>query len=160
MRKKYLLQQNISLFEQLNSARWEISSLTSDLEAANKRIEELSKALETQKTAQEETQSQKSVAIENLEKKIVSIDSVTDFAAEVIGQIVVDSTKYANELTNDGEVRYKELVNLILGRTEVAKSEILSVVSEDISFDQKKEKINVIKEDAFEYFKSVMAQRS
>ena len=52
----------------------------------------------------------------------------------------------------------KELLNLILGRTEVAKAEILKTVSSDIAFDEKKAKIDAEYESAKDYFESVIRQ--
>ena len=65
----------------------------------------------------------------------------------------------ARTLTVGGETRYIELVNLILGRAEVAKSEILAIVSLEEDFFVKKERIDGVFEKSKEYFESVMAQR-
>ena len=51
------------------------------------------------------------------------------------------------------------MVNLILGRTEVAKSEILKIISLDISLEEKKELINEQYKSAEDYFISVEAQK-
>ena len=49
-----------------------------------------------------------------------------EYGAKVIGQIVVSAAEYSNKLTIGSNSSQKELVNLILGKTEVAKSEILA----------------------------------
>lgn len=87
-----------------------------------------------------------------------AIDSDVDYGASVIGKIVVSAANYSNRLTAGGETKYRELVNLILGRTEVAKADILSAVTSDNGFDTKKAAIDLIYEQACEYFESVMAQ--
>ena len=63
-------------------------------------------------------------------------------------------------LTADGETKYKELVNLILGRTEVAKSEILAITKKEISEEQKQAEITAVKDNTVEYFGLVMAQKN
>lgn len=85
-------------------------------------------------------------------------DSDVDYGASVIGKIVVSAANYSNRLTVGGETKYRELVNLILGRTEVAKADILSAVTSDNGFDTKKAAIDLIYEQTCEYFESVMAQ--
>ena len=97
-----------------------------------------------------------------LEKKMTSkanLSEETVYAGSVIGKIVVSAAKYCNLLTTLPENSMtKEQVNLILGRTEVAKSEILRELSKDTDFEEKKAAITALKESAEEYFKGVMAQ--
>ena len=52
----------------------------------------------------------------------------------------------------------KELVNLILGKTEIAKAEILSAIDNDDSFEVKCAKIDQIAAVTKEYFESILAQ--
>ena len=156
MRKKDLLNQNMSLFEQLQKAKLEISRMRKEIALKNKVIVSLQKKTgdcieENEPDLQSESNGQQEI-------KPVEIPQDVEYGAEVIGKIVVSATDYSNKLTAGGETKYRELVNLILGRTEVAKSDILSVISTDESIDVKKEKINSVMEDTLEYFESVMAQ--
>ena len=82
-----------------------------------------------------------------------------EYGAQTIGKIVLSATQYSNMLTADGQTGYKELLNLILGRTEVAKAEILDITACDSEFSVKKHMIDDVYEQALEYFESVMAQR-
>ena len=90
----------------------------------------------------------------------ITLEPECEYGAKIIGQIVVDATTKCNSLTLDGDTGNRELVNLILGRTEVAKAEILKIVSSDISLEDKKNKIDLEKNETVDYFGSVMAQKN
>ena len=156
MRKKFLIQQNLALFEQLQKAQLEANELKSRLEDYDKKIAELVAALESRKKA-EATE-----PLKKLEEKIITNANIkpdVDYGAKVIGEIVVLATKHSNELTEGGDNTFRELVNLILGRTEVAKADILNIVSSEDGIAVKTAKIDAVKAETEEYFKSVMAQR-
>lgn len=78
--------------------------------------------------------------------------------SQTIGDIIIKATGYINRLDESGYPNKKELVNLILGRTEIAKAEILNIVSSGVSFDSKKELMNTQFNEALEYFKSILEQ--
>ncbi|MBP3706928.1 MAG: hypothetical protein J6J13_06770 [Clostridia bacterium] len=157
MRKKQLLNQNISLFEQLQREKANNMQLIRENERLKEKNSQLKNALENlgEDIATQVTPLQK------IEQKVVesAVDSQTQYACDVIGKVVVSSAEYSNKLTDGGETRYIELVNLILGRAEVAKAEILSLVLSDDDFSIKKEKMDTVLEKTQEYFKSIMAQR-
>ncbi|MCQ2440809.1 MAG: hypothetical protein MJ076_02790 [Clostridia bacterium] len=153
MRKKDLLNQNMSLFEQLQKAKLEISRMRKEIALKNAEIESLKK-----KTGNCVAEIECKEQPKEDNKKSEELPQDVEYGAEIIGKIVVSATDYSNKLTAGGETKYRELVNLILGRTEVAKSDILSVISTDEIIDWKKEKINGIMENTLEYFESVMAQ--
>lgn len=81
------------------------------------------------------------------------------YAADRIGELVIESAKCSNALTEGGNTAYMELVNLILGKTEVSKAEILSIAKQDLPVEVKKQKMDAVKASTVEYFESVMAQR-
>ena len=64
----------------------------------------------------------------------------------------------SNRLGEMGKTNTKELLNLILGRTEVAKAEILNIVSSNMSFAGKVQSIDSVANEANEYFQSVLEQ--
>lgn len=82
-----------------------------------------------------------------------------DYGAECIGRIVRLAAEYSNKLSCGGETKYKELINLILGHTEVEKSNILDIVLSDSNIDDKIRMIDSCEKSAKEYFESVMAQK-
>lgn len=101
-----------------------------------------------------------SAPLKALEEKVLNsaVNRETEYGASVIGEIVVSAAKNCNRLTSEPSAEKRELVNLILGRTEVAKAEILKIVSAEDTFESKKNSIIREKTAAEDYFQSVMAQ--
>lgn len=158
MRKKLLLLQNNQLFDRLSGAETEIQRLKKELNEREAQINELKKENERLLSKLNATE-----PLKTLEAKVVKQASVTpevEYGASVIGKTVIEAAKACNKLTADGMADgAKELINLILGRTEVAKAEILNIVSSADSFDVKKQKMDAQLEGAADYFGSVLAQR-
>lgn len=156
MRKKKLLIQNTALFEQLQNANLSVTRLKREIAERDAEIARLKKQLDTAEKGKEPT------PLQNLEQKVTAHTSVADdfdYGAEIIGKIVVEAARLSNKLTGvDAGTNAKELVNLILGRTEVAKSEILNIVSTNVDFEAKRKAIDEQYNMAIEYFSSVMAQ--
>lgn len=107
-----------------------------------------------------ETATALSKPMKQLEEKVktIALNRETEYGAMIIGEIVVSAARYCNRLTREPSENAKELVNLILGRTEVAKAEILKLISENCDFEAKKDKIIREKAAAEDYFQSVAAQ--
>ena len=81
------------------------------------------------------------------------------YGTRMIGRTVLEAARYCNRLTGDGSnPSAKELVNLILGKTEVVKAEMLHIILSQKSVDQKKAEIDAQFEQAKDYFESVMRQ--
>ncbi len=159
MRKKKLIEQNLSLFEQLQKTQGEIAELKRMLNKSNQEISALKGKLAEPKA--EEKTTAVTEPMHRLEEKVITNASLkpdVEYGALVIGKIVVAAAEYSNKLTVGGDESKKELVNLILGKTEVAKAEILAVVEGNDSFDVKCAKIDQILVVSKEYFESVIAQ--
>lgn len=157
MRKKVLIEQNLSLFEQLQKAHLEINELKKTIKDYDEKMAKLESELEQLRSVKEEP----TAPLKKLEEKVIANANLkpdVEYGAKIIGEIVVSATNYSNSLTAGGESAHRELVNLILGKTEVAKSEILNIVSGEASLDAKQSQIDAVRDDAEEYFKSVMAQ--
>ena len=155
MRKKTLLAQNISLFEQLEQLRAQNA-------LKDKKIKELEEKLATL-TAKKEEEPPKTQTepLRRLEERIASYKKLQpdyEYASDVIGELVVSSANGSNTLTAGGNTEHRELVNLLLGRTEVAKAEILAIVTGEGDFEEKKSKIDAVREETLDYFSSVLAQ--
>lgn len=157
MRKKELLRLNGELFSKLETARAELEEKT----AENKKLAEKINALNAEIDRLREKKAEEN-PLKNLEKKVigrVDLPNDKEYGASVIGKIVIEATMYCNRLTNSPEDNAnKELVNLILGRTEVAKAEILKAVSGSLDFESKKTIIDNEFSQAVDYFESVLAQ--
>lgn len=112
----------------------------------------------------EETETQPQMTVEETvveEKKTVQlpITKEQEYGAAVIGKIVLESAQCCNRLTSNGDNRHKELVNLILGRAEVAKGEVLDIVSAKVDFSEKQKMMDACCVEALEYFANVMRQK-
>ena len=159
MRKKKLIEQNLSLFEDLQKTQREISELKKLLSENANEIKSLKAQLDKAKEAEPEVTVTE--PMRRLEEKVISNATLKpdmEYGAKVIGQIVVSAAEYSNKLTVGGDDSRKELVNLILGKTEMAKAEILSVIQTDDGFDVKCAKMDQIAAVSKEYFESVLAQ--
>lgn len=165
MQKKKLIEQNMYLFERLQKSQREIAELKNQLEKSNEKISVLKAQLEKSKEEKVAEVVEPVVVVteplRRLEEKVIAsapLKSDVEYGAVVIGKIVVSAAEYSNKLTLGGDDSKKELINLILGKTEVAKAEILTVVESNESFDVKCAKIDQIATVAKEYFESVVAQ--
>lgn len=159
MRKKKLIEENLSLFENLQKTRLELNELKRLL---SKNAQEISD-LKTQLQQKNEPKTEVSVTepMRRLEEKVITNATLKpdmEYGAKIIGNIVVSAAEYSNKLTIGGDDSKKELVNLILGKTEIAKAEILAVIESGDSFEIKCEKIDQIALVAKEYFENVLAQ--
>lgn len=155
MRKKLLLEQNIQLFDRLTAAESEIRRLKKELEEEKRRTA----ALKEENARLTENKGSTAAPLKMLEAKVIKqagITPDTDYGAAVIGKTVVAAAKYCEQLkTRDNA---KELINLILGRTEVAKAEILNIVTTDNADEDKRRLIDEQLALAEDYFASVTAQ--
>lgn len=157
MRKKDLIQQNLTLFETLQKTKSELNELKKQVDDYSEQI----KFLKDQLTKSEEEQPTVTEPMRRLEEKVITnamIKPDIEYGAKVIGQIVVAAAEHSNNLTLGGDSTHKELINLILGKTEIAKSEILSITETADSFEVKCAKMDQIAAVTKEYFKSVAAQ--
>ena len=145
-----LYSQNMDYTSQIKELKKEISTLEDEISKLTAERDELLK------------KSNITNPLKKLEEKVTSQAELSDdtlYGSSVIGKIVVSATKHCNNLTSDhnGETT-KELVNLILGRTEIAKAEILKTLSSDLNTEEKKKAIEEQKKSAEDYFHSVIAQ--
>ncbi len=156
MKKKDLISQNSSLFFKNDELQGKYNKLKAENESLKAKNVELIKEAESIKA---ELESHK--ATPNLPERIeYSFPQELNFAAKIIGEIVVEATMKCNSITRDINTENRELVNLILGRTEVAKAEILKITALDLTEEDKKAKIDNEKTNALDYFLSVLAQKA
>lgn len=157
MRKKKLLKLSEDLFNRLDASQIALDEAKKENRQLKEKIETLEKEIEDLKKA--EVQSEPLKQLEEKMKKQADFPLDTEYASQTIGKIVISAATYCNKLTAISESNdAKELINLILGRTEIAKAEILKIVSENTDFLLKKELIDAQKNSAEDYFNSVMAQ--
>lgn len=154
MRKKAIIAQNLELFEQIEKLRGECVD-------KDKKIEALEAKINALKDKGDVPHEVADTPLKKLEQKVVNTAKYgpdVEYASEVIGKLVLESANGSNMLTSGGNTENRELVNLLLGKTEVAKAEILAVVSSGGDFEEKKAKVDAIKDETLDYFSSVLAQ--
>ena len=155
MRKKLLLEQNIQLFDRLTAAEGEIKRLKNELEEEKRKAA----ALKEENARLSENKGAATAPLKILEAKVIKqagITPDTEYGAEGIGKTVVAAAKYCEQLKTRENA--KELINLILGRTEVTKAEILNIVTADTADEEKRRLIDEQFAAAEDYFASVTAQ--
>jgi DNA-directed RNA polymerase subunit F len=88
----------------------------------------------------------------------IKTDNPIDYGAKTIGKIVISAAQYCNKIAALNTADSKELVNLILGRTEVAKAEILKILELEEDPEAARKLIEQEKNATEDYFNSVRAQ--
>ena len=88
------------------------------------------------------------------ETEIVSVDYGTgvDMASEAIGTVVLKCSELCAHFAEAGGPNAKDLINLALGRTEVFKSEALSVIEAIDDITEISTELNKRMENTFDYF--------
>lgn len=146
--------------EKINALNLELENTRIENEALSAQIKSFEirvKAIAAEKFAQK-LQPVAEIPKENL-KPECEITPERELGAKVIGRIIVNAAKYCNKLTSVKEGQnVKELINLVLGRTEVAKAEILNIVTSKNSLEEMKAKVSKEEADAEDYFESVLGQ--
>ena len=178
MNKKQYIELSQDLQERLHveknitkELKIENSKLTDENNDLNAQLNQLrGRIAELEKAAAEEVVQIEEVTCEVTEDKPeepkaeVSEPELSDgmsAGAKIIGKIVLSSAEYCNALSGAAAPQNaKELLNLILGRTEVAKAEILRISALDIPYDEKLKAMEQELTAAEDYFKSVMAQKN
>ncbi len=162
MNSKLLIKQNRELFDKLQIANLNCRRLTEENVALKEKIQFLTEQLANKKEEAvikaEEAVVTDEVVTETVEEEKVELSPEIEYGSKIIGEIVMSATYHSNLLGTAGKDNLKELLNLILGRTEVAKSQILNIVSSDVSIENKMQMIDSERDDAIEYFKSIMEQ--
>ncbi len=94
-----------------------------------------------------------------MEEKTIITEEM-EIGAKIIGKTVIEATKICNHITEKSGEDSKELVNLVLGRCEVLKAEILAICCCEVSFEQKVSMMESEQATAIDYFNSILAQIS
>ena len=163
MTKSQLIKQNKELFEKIQyitvsnkRLKDENAALKEKNEILLRRLSEAAKPAEVLPNT--ETSNEENSAEVNEEKAEVILSPETEYGSQIIGEIVMQSVTYSNLVAERGKPNKKELINLILGKTEVAKSEILNISLSDASLENKFAMMDSQLNDTIEYFKSVLEQ--
>ena len=87
-------------------------------------------------------------------------DDALEYGANVIGKITVESAKFCDKITSKGGNNTRELLGLIMGKSEVCKNDILSIAMSDAENENKLQLIDAQYNEALDYFKSVVEQNN
>ena len=171
MRKKILLEQFDLLTESYEKCFFELSELKKEKEKLLERINVLENKLAQEQdlgfnvgcdSFEQIEESQENHETQPVEEKADTstpvIDDAMEYGAKIIGNIIVESAKYCDMLTNKPSENTKDLINLIMGKSEICKSEILTIAIGEMDYNTKRELIDSQANDAMDYFKSVLAQ--
>ena len=175
--KKVKLIENIELLsERLQKADSVIKGLKTELSEKDREISTLKNRvfeLENQIALKEE---EKEVFEEKTEEKCeqtpVSMDfqsislneakeadgDINEYAVKAISTIVTESVKINCTLASVNGENRKELINLVLGRCEVAKEEISNLLATGLDKEGIRAAIDKEKASALEYFSAVLGQ--
>lgn len=152
MRKKKIIEQNAILFTNIEELKSKIKDLEEELKAANEQIESLK--AENERAKEKETPSS---PMETVKEKVVSaVFNAKEYGAKAIGKIVVSASEITSGLSGAKAI---EIINLVLGKAEVAKAEILNIVSDDRDDKQKKMTIDSVVEKTRDYFKTAVKKK-
>ncbi len=83
-----------------------------------------------------------------------------EYGAVIIGKITVESAKCCDVITKNGGNDVKELLSLVMGKSELAKAEILNIAMSEDGDTVKREKIDAMLLETTDYFKSVSEQNT
>ena len=173
MNKKKLLEYNHGLFQELENIKASAEALQKENALLRKSITELENENKLLKNfcfengadkAYEQFNSDNSFSTETKsiyppKKHKIKLPPMTDYAASIIGKIVVSAAKKCNILSSaQDNPDTKDLINLLLGRTEISKAEILKIISTEDEISIIKNLIDQEHSSAEDYFESVMAQ--
>ena len=177
MKKKDLINKMVELIEAMNSLQRQLNSVKTENKELRDRVTALENAAkesvktqpepavipETAKgfTVDENALDEPETVEEAPEITVNAVplkDSVVEYAAVAIGKVVQESIKYANLISTSTSPNKKEVLNLIMGKAEVAKAEIFVITEGLLSDENKKELIDAQCAEALDYFKSAYAQ--
>ena len=152
MRKKDLMSQNRTLIQKNRELNLEIKELKNSLNEKELQIKELEK-IPCEDKSNFDNDNKVTTS-----KSVKPYTEETSAAAKAIGRIVVLCASYLNKLSGTSYSDKKELVNLILGKCESSKAEILSAATSGLSSDETLSVMDNIYKDTEEYFKNILAQ--
>ncbi len=172
MRKKDLFEQNTVLYNRLQSVSAELdkykklySENISEINTLRKQLADMETQINSEKEQKAEIPTEANEAEISTPKTNtyvpltdVVLEDVMQYGAAIIGKIVLEGTKANNSFADKPNEYSKDLINLVLGKTEVCKSSIYEICKSDASDDSKKTEIDKVYKDAIDYFNSLYKQ--
>ena len=88
----------------------------------------------------------------------IKLEDTSAYGAEIIGKIVLEGTKISNLAAEKQSELSADVINLILGKTEVCKAKIYDICNSQIEDSKKKELLDALLSECLDYFSSLSAQ--
>ncbi len=169
-----MLLQNAALFDELQQTKIKLKKLSDELNVISadnsslkfenkllsEKVERLQAKIENLDTAPNSYNTSINLddGTHNAAKNLEKINDKFDLGSKTIGRIVVESAKAINALSSADEETLKTLSNMIVCKSELAKSEVLSICESDAPENTKNDMLESVVSDASDYFKSILAQ--
>ncbi len=153
------------LYDNLKDETQKLNTRLKELEEKNKyllsRVSELVKENEDLKSNASDEIRDEAAAQAAQAPKAAKTEPSPDFeyGAKAIGKILISAASACNSLSakSDNPIT-KELINLILGKSEAAKADVLKIIRCESELEIKKEMIDKVVNSSQEYFINVRAQ--
>lgn len=167
VRKKDLFEQNTVLFNRLQSVTAELEKYKKLYDENIKEINALRRELaniEIEKAKDDDLTNAESVLKEVVPEQQsntladVVIDGSMEYGAKIIGKIILEGTRISNDVAQSPNEYSKDIINLVLGKTEVCKSQIYDICKGDFAEDIMRQKVDEVYKDAVDYFNSLNNQ--
>ena len=168
VKKKDLFEQNTVLYNRLQTVSAELKKYK-ELYAQNiAEINSLRKTLAEMETnmqvADKVSQLAENKVLENKAEysspvvEVPKLEPVAEYGAEIIGKIVLEGTKLSNLFAENNNSFSVDLINLVLGKTEVCKSSIYDICHSEKDETEKRQLIDSIYNECIDYFGGLTKQ--
>ena len=176
MKTKELINKMVELIDAINSLESQLNEVKKDNAEIRAKLTEVEANLQNKTPVFEENtsiaregfktyediaelQAETEQGTVNISANVVPLeDNILEYGSVTIGKVVQESIKYANLISASASENKKEVLNLIMGKAEVVKSEIFTITDGDLSPEVKKELIDTQYAEAIDYFKSAYGQ--
>lgn len=173
MKKKELFEQNSVLYNRLQSALRELekykqlySENISEINTLRRKLAELETELSVmleEKNKQESRETKRPEPVLPEKTALVTdeaecLDDAMRYGADVIGKIIRDGTRINNTFAEGSNALSIDLINLVLGKTEVCKAQIYELCRSEKPIDELKKQIDGIYTECADYFDSIVKQ--
>ncbi|MEE0946325.1 MAG: VanZ family protein [Acutalibacteraceae bacterium] len=147
------LVKSVERAEKTESQEVEVDSGESDTKESDEIVEVI-------QTAEQETVKEIEVPVDEKpeDKSCDEEKTIKEYCIKAISKIISESVKVSCALATANSEKQKELLNLSLGRTEVAKEEISCLSETELPFEELKECVDKQVADTLEYYKNILSQ--
>ncbi len=109
----------------------------------------------------EEEKTENEISFEDIKETeipVTELEPSTQYGAQIIGKIILDGTKISNTFAENQNAFSIDLINLVLGKTEVCKAAIYDICHSDKSDDEKMNLIDAVYSECADYFNGLTKQ--